>query len=162
STAAIAVKRVIGGHPGNVYVMGTPFEEGGGGKILMIEEGVFDVADVAMMWHGADAARVGGRNVAAGGGTCEFTGRPAHSGQAPHEGINAADAAMLTFAGVNALRQHVTPDVRIHGIIQDAGVAPNIVPEHAVVKMMARAFRHEDVVRIRERLNDCARGAALM
>lgn len=162
ATAGIAVKRVLGEQAGNVYVMGCPFEEGGGGKIYMLEAGVFDVADVSFMWHGGNALRVGSPNIAASGMTYTFKGKPAHSGQSPHLGVNAADAAMLTFAGVNALRQHVTSDVRIHGIIEDGGRAPNIVPEHAVVKMMTRAMSHKGIEQLRERVHDCARGAALM
>ena len=162
ATAGIAVSKVLGQLEGNVYVMGCPFEEGGGGKVFMIERGVFDVADVSIMWHGNNEVRVGSPNIAASGATYTFTGKPAHSGQAPHLGVNAADAAMLTFAGVNALRQHVTPDVRIHGIIEEAGTAANIVPERAVVRMMTRAFSYEDVQALRERVHDCARGAALM
>lgn len=162
ATAGIALRHAIGDLPGNVYVMGCPFEEGGGGKVFMLERGVFDVADVSLMFHGSNQVQVGSPNIAAGGMTYTFTGKPAHSGQAPHEGVNAADAAMLTFAGVNALRQHVTSDVRIHGIITEAGTASNVVPERAVVKMMTRAARIGDLEELRERINNCARGAALM
>jgi amidohydrolase len=162
ATAGIAVRQVLGENPGNVYVMGCPFEEGGGGKIYMIERGVFDVADVSLMWHGNNEVRVGSPNIAAGSMTYTFKGKPAHSGMSPHKGVNAADAAMLTFAGVNALRQHITSDARISGIISDGGSAANIVPEHAVIDMMTRAYTHGDVAALRERVHDCARGAALM
>ncbi|MBX3141125.1 MAG: M20 family metallopeptidase [Trueperaceae bacterium] len=162
ATAGIAVRRALGDVPGNVYVMGCPFEEGGGGKIYMIDAGVFDVADVSIMWHGSSDVRVGSPNIAASGMTYTFTGKSAHSGANPHQGINAADAAMLTFAGVNALRQHVTSDVRIHGIIEDGGVAANSVPDKAVVRMMTRAASYKNIERVRERVHDCARGAALM
>lgn len=162
ATAGIALHKVLGEQAGNVWVMGCPFEEGGGGKIYMIDAGVFDVADVSLMWHGGNRVQVGSPNIASGRMTYTFTGRPAHSGQSPHEGINAADAAMLTFAGVNALRQHVTPDVRIHGVIREAGAASNIVPEHAEILMQVRCRHHRDLVALRERVNDCARGAALM
>src|SRR5690625_2419183 len=118
ATAGIAVSKVLGEDiPGNVYVMGTPFEEGGGGKIYMIERGVFDVADVSIMWHGNNRVVVGNPNIAASGMRYTFTGKPAHSGQSPHEGVNAADAAMLTFAGMNAQRPHITSDSRIYWFI---------------------------------------------
>jgi len=162
ATAGIAVSQVMGDRAGNVYVMGCPFEEGGGGKIIMIDQGVFDVADVSLMWHGSNQVQVGSPNIAAASMTYTFTGKPAHSGQSPHEGVNAADAAMLTFAGVNALRQHVKPDVRIHGIIEEAGSAANIVPDRAVVQMMTRATSHHDLQDLRERVHNCARGAAMM
>ncbi len=164
ATTGIAVRRALEGSgvSGNVYVMGCPFEEGGGGKIYMIEAGVFDVADVSIMWHGSSEVRVGSPNIAASGMTYTFKGKSAHSGANPHHGINAADAAMLTFAGVNALRQHVTSDVRIHGIIQDGGAAANSVPDKAVVRMMTRASSYKNIERLRDRVHDCARGAALM
>lgn len=159
ATAGIAVREALEGSgvSGNVYVMGCPFEEGGGGKVYMIEAGTFDVADVSIMWHGSNAVRVGSPNISASGMTYTFTGKSAHSGASPHEGINAADAAMLTFAGVNALRQHVTSDVRIHGIIEEGGVAANTVPERAVVRMMTRAMSYKNIESLRERVHNCAR-----
>src|SRR5690606_12507695 len=162
ATAGIALRRVLDDVPGNVYVMGCPFEEGGGGKIYMIERGVFDPADISIMWHGNNKVVVGNPNIAQSRIDFRFYGKPAHSGQSPHLGVNAADAAMLTFAGVNALRQHVTPDVRISGIIKNGGSAINIVPEYAEVGMQPRALGQADVVKVRQRVLDCARGAALM
>jgi len=162
ATAGVALSRVLGDVPGNVYVMGCPFEEGGGGKIYMIERGVFDPADISIMWHGNNKVVVGNPNIAQSRIDFRFYGKPAHSGQSPHQGINAADAAMLTFAGVNALRQHVTPDVRMSGVIKNGGSAINIVPDYAEVAMQVRALRQAEVVRLRQRVIDCARGAALM
>src|SRR5690606_18800712 len=129
--AGIAIARVLreADIPGSVYVMGTPFEEGGGGKIYMLDEGIFDVADVSFMWHGSNRVQVGSPNIAAQGLKFQFHGVEAHAGANPHEGINAADAAMFTFAAINALRQHVTSDVRIHGIITSAGDAPTTTPK---------------------------------
>lgn len=163
ATAGIALSRVLGDDmPGNVYVMGCPFEEGGGGKIFLIERGAFDPADISIMWHGNNKVVVGNPNIASGRFVYKFHGKPAHAGQSPHEGVNAADAAMLTFAGVNALRQHVTPDSRISGYIKNGGVAANVTPEYAEVDMMTRAMYVEDVLELRERVHNCARGAALM
>ncbi|MGE5673003.1 MAG: peptidase dimerization domain-containing protein, partial [Mycobacterium leprae] len=79
----------------------------------------------------------------------------------PHLGVNAADAAMLTFAGLNALRQHVRSDCRIHGIIKNGGDAPNIVPDYAEVEMLARAKDQAYLLQLVERLHNCARGGAL-
>ena len=163
ATAGIALSRVLGDDvPGNVYVMGCPFEEGGGGKIFLIERGAFDPADISIMWHGNNKVVVGNPNIASGRFVYKFHGKPAHAGQSPHEGVNAADAAMLTFAGVNALRQHVTPDSRISGYIKNGGAAANVTPEYAEVDMMTRAMFVEDVLKLRERVHNCARGAALM
>lgn len=163
ATAGIAVSRVLGDDvAGNVYVMGCPFEEGGGGKIFLIERGAFDPADVSIMWHGSNTVTVGNPNIAAASFRYTFHGKPAHSGAAPHQGVNAGDAAMLTFAGVNALRQHITPDARISGIITDGGAAANVTPDLTGVDMMVRALYTEDVLALRERVHNCARGAALM
>lgn len=163
ATAGIAVSRALPGDAaGNVYVMGCPFEEGGGGKIYMLREGVFDPADVSLMWHGGNRVQVGSPNNAAGMMTYRFTGRSAHTGATPHKGINAGDAAMLLFSGVNALRQHLTSDVRVSGFIADGGVAVNTIPDHSEVKMMARGASHLTLQRVIDRVHDCARGAALM
>src|SRR5690606_472723 len=161
--AGIALSRVMDEFdlPGAAYVMGTPFEEGGGGKIVMINEGLFEVADAGMMFHPANEIRIGGRNIAAQGMTFRFHGVEAHSGTSPHEGVNAADAAMLTFAAVNALRQHVTSDVRIHGIITSGGDAPNTVPKYAEVKMIARALTRKTLEGVAEKVRNCARAGAL-
>ena len=163
ATAGIAVKEALpDAAAGNVYVMGCPFEEGGGGKIFMVREGVFDPADVSLMWHGGNKVQVGSPNIAAGMMTYTFTGRSAHTGATPHKGINAGDAAMLLFAGVNALRQHVTSDVRVSGFIANGGVAVNTVPDHTEVRMMARGASHLTLQGVIDRVHDCARGAALM
>ena len=163
ATAGIALSRVLGPEiAGNVYVMGCPYEEGGAGKVYLLDRGVFDPADISIMWHGANKVRVGNPNIASGRFTLTFHGKPAHSGQAPHLGVNAADAAMLTFAGINALRQHVTPDCRISGFIKHGGAAANVTPDLAVAVMQTRAMHLEDVLALRERVYNCARGAALM
>lgn len=163
ATAGIAVNKVLGDLPGgNVYVMGCPFEEGGGGKIYMIENGAFEPTDVSLMFHGGADVRVGSPNIAACSMTYEFFGQPSHSGASPEKGINAADAAMLTFAGVNAMRQHTTSDSRISGVIEDGGTAMNVTPEYARVVMMTRAATYESVQELRERVHNCARGAATM
>jgi amidohydrolase len=163
--AGVAVSRVLAdsGTAGAVYVMGTPFEEGGGGKIVMLREGVFDVADASLMFHpgGGGQIRVGSPNIAAQGMTFQFYGRAAHAGASPHEGINAADAALLTFTAINALRQHVTPDVRIHGIITRGGEAHNVVPDYAEVELSVRALNHRTLRGVVERVRDCARAGAL-
>lgn len=161
--AAVALGRVLdeAGLPGAVYVMGTPFEEGGGGKVVMVREGVFDVADASLMFHPGNRLRVGSPNIAAQLLVLSFHGRAAHAGAAPQDGVNAADAAMLTFAGINALRQHVTADVRIHGIVTDGGRAANIVPDFARVELQVRARNRSALEAVRGRVLDCARGGAL-
>ncbi|RPJ08682.1 MAG: M20 family peptidase, partial [Deltaproteobacteria bacterium] len=90
-----------------------------------------------------------------------FFGRSAHAAAYPEEGINALDGVIQTFNSVNALRQHVRQDVRVHGIISDGGVAPNIVPDKASCFFYVRADDLEETVRVKERVISCARGAAL-
>jgi amidohydrolase len=164
SAAGIAVSKVLqeSGLAGVAYVMGTPFEEGGGGKIVMVDRGIFDVADASLMFHpGSGAPRVGGPNIAAHMLKFSFHGRSAHSGAAPHEGVNAADAAMLTFTAINAMRQHVTEDVRIHGIITKGGEAANIVPALAEISMSVRAINYRRLREVVERVRNCARAGAM-
>jgi amidohydrolase len=164
SAAGIAVSKILqeAGVPGAAYVMGTPFEEGGGGKIIMVDKGIFDVADASLMFHpGSGEPRVGGPNIAAHMLKFKFHGKSAHSGAAPHEGVNAADAAMLTFMAINALRQHVTNDVRIHGIITKGGEAANIVPEYAEISMSVRAINYRTLRGVVEKVRNCARAGAM-
>jgi amidohydrolase len=165
SAAGIAVSKVLqeAGLPGAAYVMGTPFEEGGGGKIIMVDKGVFDACDASLMFHpgGGGQVRVGSPNIAAHMLKFKFYGKSAHSGAAPHEGVNAADAAMLTFMAVNAMRQHVTGDVRIHGIITRGGEAANIVPAYAEVSMSVRALNYRTLSAVVERVRNCARAGAM-
>jgi metal-dependent amidase/aminoacylase/carboxypeptidase family protein len=91
----------------------------------------------------------------------EFFGKPAHAAASPEEGINALDAVIQTFNGINALRQHVTSDVRIHGIIPEGGKAANIVPDYAVAQFYVRAASRSYLNGLAEKVKACARGAAL-
>lgn len=162
SAAATAVKDAWPDLPGEIVIMGTPFEEGGGGKILMIERGAFNDVDLSMMFHPALATAANTPSLAAANLTITFEGKASHSAISPWQGVNAADAAMLFFNGVNAYRQHVTPDVRVHGVIKEAGLKPNIVPDHAVVEFMVRAHRSEQLEEVVEHVLNIARGAELM
>lgn len=162
SMAAIALAKAWPDLPGKIVVMGTPAEEGGGGKILMIERGAFSDVDLSMMFHPGVATIVNTPSLAATTLQFRFTGKASHAAIGPWDGVNAADAAMLFFNGVNAMRQHVRPDVRLHGYIHEAGVKPNIIPAHAGIEFMVRANRAEDMHRLVNRVLDIARGAALM
>ncbi|MDP1806375.1 MAG: amidohydrolase, partial [Acidimicrobiales bacterium] len=124
---------------GRVLLLGTPAEEGGGGKILMARAGAFDGVDAAMMVHpaGDDLARM--EVIAVQEVSATYTGRAAHAAAFPHEGRNALDAAVLGYLNVAALRQHTLPDERIHGVFLEAGEKPNIVPARAVTEWMVRS-----------------------
>lgn len=162
AAASIALKNTYPGFPGSVEVFGTPAEEGGGGKIVMLDAGAFDGVDVGLMFHPGVRNSANSPSLAMAALTITFAGRAAHAAIGPWEGINAADAAMLFFAGVNALRQQIRPDARLHGVLLEAGSKPNIIPARAVVDFMVRADRAEYLLELTERVVDIASGAALM
>ncbi len=163
--AAIAIKKAVPSFPGKIIVFGSPAEEGvvdnAGGKVLIADAGGMKDIDAAMMVHPSNVNRLGSSSNARYAMELTFTGQTAHAAGAPQDGINALDAAIQTFNGFNALRQHVTPDVRIHGIIAEGGVAPNIVPDRAVIRMYVRSADSEYLNEVVEKVKNCARGAAL-
>ena len=91
-----------------------------------------------------------------------FRGKTAHASAAPEKGVNALDAVLLMFNGINALRQHVTDDVRMHGIIAEGGLRPNIVPDYAEARFNFRAAERKNLNEVVEKAKECARGAARM
>lgn len=159
--AAIGLGKVVKQSGGKIYVYGTPAEETRGGKVTMAEEGIFNHLDVAMMVHPLFRHEKSGSSLAMDAIQFEFFGRSAHAASSPHEGINALDAVIQTFNGINALRQHVTPDVRIHGIIPEGGKAANIVPDYAVAQFYVRAQHRGYLNELLEKVKGCAQGAAL-
>ena len=147
---------------GTVSVIGTPAEETYGGKILMLEEHLFDDVDIVLEAHMEERTDIMAPALAMDSLRFSFKGKAAHAAQYPHEGVNALDAVMLTFAGINAMRQQVTPDIRVHGIITDGGQAVNIIPEKAECDFYVRGKKRAYVNRITERVINCAKGAELM
>ncbi len=145
---------------GRIQVVGTPAEEGGGGKVRLVHGGVFKGVDAAMMIHGWDKwipqqdllgiVRVG----------FEFTGQAAHASADPWEGVNALDAVIQTFNNVSMLRQQVRSQCRIHGIITHGGAAPNIIPEFAAATFYVRAPKLDEMWALHRRVVACAEGAA--
>lgn len=160
--AAISLSKMLSETGGKVVVFGTPAEETDGGKVFMANQGVFNEVDVAMILHPAEANYESGTSLAMDALQFEFKGKPSHAASEPEAGINALDAVILTFNGINALRQHVTSDVRIHGIIKKGGVAANIVPEKAVAQFYVRAAKRQYLNEVVEKVKNVARGAALM
>ncbi|MCL6648941.1 MAG: amidohydrolase [Chloroflexi bacterium] len=156
--------------PGRIVVLGTPAEEGGGGKIRLLEAGVFAGVDVALSSHPGSHETVIPTEIPLGeswslamvGYRYEFVGRAAHAAVSPHEGVNALNAVIHLFTGIDALRQHLRDDVRIHGVITDGGKAPNVVPEFAAANFMLRARDREYLLRVVEQVRQVAEGAALM
>ncbi len=161
--AAAALRPVIEDLAGNIVVIGTPAEEGSSPPVkpTMIERGVFDDVDVAMISHARDLTCTGGRYLAVDSLEFHFKGKASHAAASPEEGISALDAALLTLHGIELLREHVRSDVRLHGIITDGGQAPNIVPERAVVRYYVRALDRPYLEQVVARVENCARAGAL-
>ena len=145
---------------GRVVVIGTPAEEGGGGKVKLIKAGVFRDVDAAMMCHGWDQWIVHQDLLGIVRVSFEFTGKAAHASADPWEGVNALDAVIQTFNNVSLLRQQVKPTARIHGIVTNGGAAPNIIPELAACLFYVRAADLEYMWRLHARVIACAEGAA--
>jgi amidohydrolase len=158
--AAAALKAVLPDLSGGVTYFGTPAEEGGGGKILMLEREAFAGLDVALQYHAADHCSYSTGCLAVQTVEFSFTGRPAHAAAAPWRGVNALDAVILTFNGIGALRQQIHPDARIHAIVTDGGQAVNIIPERAAMALGLRSPDGRYVEELIGRVTSCARGAA--
>jgi amidohydrolase len=159
--AALGLAPFKGTLPGVLMVIGTPAEEGGGGKIKLLDTGAFSDVDVAMMVHPSDRTLVERGSLAITEVKIEFQGKPAHASGSPEEGINALDAVIQTFNALNALRQHIRDGARIHGIITHGGTKPNIVPEYAAALFYVRAAEDDYKEELVEKLKKCAEGAAL-
>ncbi|MDI3090895.1 M20 family metallopeptidase [Priestia megaterium] len=159
--AGIGLSKAVAETGGKLYVYGTPAEETRGGKVTMAEQGIFNHLDVAMMAHPYYCHQKSGRSLAMDAIQFEFFGKSAHAAAAPHEGINALDGVLQTFNSINALRQHVKPDVRIHGVITEGGKAANVVPDYAVAQFYVRASTRAYVDEVTEKVKACANGAAL-
>jgi amidohydrolase len=140
---------------GRLAVLGTPAEEGGGGKVFMIERGAFAGVDAAMMVHPADADLRSMQTLAIHQIKVRYQGVAAHAAAAPWAGANALDAAVLGYVNVAALRQHIRPDERIHGIFTKAGDKPNIVPEHAEAHWYVRAGTRQRLAELKPRVLGC-------
>ncbi|GHU83384.1 peptidase M20 [Clostridia bacterium] len=163
--AAAALKQVVDGVGGEVRVYGTPGEEGGengSAKGSFVREGFFQDVDAALCVHpGGDTHGLTGKSLGCAPVDIEFWGKPAHAAACPEKGVNALDAVILVYNAVNALRQHLPGDVRIHGIITDGGDAPNIVPEYAKAKFYLRAAAAPTLEDVYRKVENIVEGAAL-
>ncbi len=145
---------------GRIQVIGTPAEEGGGGKVKLIKAGVFKDVDAAMMIHGFDRTLLHQDLLGIVRVTFEYTGKASHASADPWEGVNALDACIQTFNAVSMLRQQMRPECRIHGIITNGGAAANIIPEYAAAMFYVRAPSIEAMWELHKRVVACAEGAA--
>jgi amidohydrolase len=159
--AFLALARQASQFEGSVEIIGTPAEEGGGGKIKLIEAGIFRGVDAAMMFHPFD------RDILAHPALCSmriamtYQGVPAHAAAAPHAGRNALTACMETFRLIDSQRMHFRDGVRVHGIITDGGQAVNVIVENAASEFTLRAPTSAELERVKEIALRCARAAAM-
>ncbi len=160
--AGVILSKVLDEVGGKIIVYGTPAEETNGAKVIFAEQGVFDELDVAMMVHPSDKTIESGTSMALYPLQFTYTGKNAHAASCPKDGINALNSVIQLFNGIDALRQHVTPDVRMHGIITNGGVAANIVPDKAVAQFYFRASTKEILDDVLVKVKNIAQGAALM
>lgn len=159
--AGIAMREFADELGAEIQVIGTPAEETAGAKVKMAQEGAFDDLSVAMMAHPAYLDTDSINSCALKCFQIEFFGKIAHAAVSPHEGVNALDAMIQLFVSVGLLRQQTKPDARIHGIIQDGGKAPNIIPEYTKALFYARAANFSYAKELAEKIYKIAEGAAI-
>lgn len=159
---AIVLGRMMNKLDGKVVLIGTPAEETYNGKVIMLNDGCFDDIDIVIQGHLEEKTDIMVPALAMDSLKFSFQGKAAHAAQFPYRGINALDAVQLTFAGINALRQQVTQDIRIHGIVTNGGQAINTIPEKAECQFYVRGKKRSNVDKVTERVINCARGAELM
>jgi amidohydrolase len=165
--ACAALSAVVGLHhgaknlPGKIVFLGTPAEEGGGGKIILLDKGVMKGVDAAMMAHPFDAEACTMPALATRHLHLTFHGKASHAAAAPWDGASALSAVIQTFQGVDAARLHVRDGARIHGIITNGGQAVNIIPEKTECQFLVRGKTSKYTNEIADRVLRCAEGAAL-
>ena len=160
--AGILLKDFVDKFGGTVFVYGTPAEETFGAKVDMAEAGCFDNIDAAMLSHPTGKSHErSGTSQAMEALQFTFKGKTAHAAGDPYNGINALDGVIQFFNSVNALRQQTKDSARIHGIISNGGEAANIIPDLAVANFYVREATTKEMVKLSERVKNCAKGAAL-
>lgn len=159
--AGIALARVADDAGITVRVIGTPAEEAGGGKIVLLERGVFDGCHLSMMVHPSPYEQSSMGCLAVSHLGIRFTGKEAHASALPQDGINAADALTIAQVAIGLLRQHIHDEDRIHGIVTLGGAAPNIVPARAEGRWYVRAHTLERLAQLEPRVRRCFEAGAL-
>lgn len=159
--AALAVARVADDVGLRVRLIGTPAEESGGGKAVLLERGVFDGAHLAMMVHPAPFDVERPPMIAFSEFDVCYLGKTAHASAFPERGINAADALTVAQTAIGLLRQHIRPTDRVHGIVTRGGEAPNVVPARTTARYVARARTLADLDEIRGKVLRCFEAGAL-
>ncbi|PVF97124.1 hypothetical protein CPB86DRAFT_466426 [Serendipita vermifera] len=162
---ALATKTVLEKYDldGNIVLLGTPAEEGGSGKVNLIEEGGYKDMDICLMCHPGPGPKLSsgtGPSLALTGLEVEYFGHTAHASAAPWEGQNALDVAFLAYSAVSVLRQQVKPTHRVHGIVEGRNWAANIIPDYAKMKWYVRASSAAELEIFREGVLNCFKAAA--
>src|SRR5262245_54122231 len=158
--AAIASALTTLPFDGRILVIGTPAEEGGAGKVKLMEAGVFKDVDAAMMIHGRCGTQVWRPTLGIIKVTCEFFGKAAHASSWPWRGVNALNAMIQLFVSLDQMRQQIRPEARVHGVITKGGEQANIIPEHTASEFYLRAPTKEYCKELLRRFEACAEGAA--
>lgn len=164
TAAAISLGKFIDKIGGEVVVLGTPAEEGGengSAKASFVKYNLLKNIDVCLMIHPGNVTSVTSDTLAVDFLEFEYIGKAAHAALYPERGINALDAVILLFNGINALRQQVPEDVRIHGIITDGGKAPNIIPDYARAKFFVRALKRKKCDVVKQKVINIGKAASL-
>ena len=159
--AGLGLAAVAGELDLTVRVLGTPAEEGGGGKVVMLDEGIFDGVHAAMMVHPWPTDRLQATCLAVAHFDVSFTGRSAHASAAPWEGVNAGDAMVIAQVALGLLRQQLRPGDQVHGIVTDGGSAANIIPASVTGRFMCRSSTIEGLEALEPRVRACFEAGAL-
>jgi amidohydrolase len=159
--AAIALAAVAPELAGEIVFLGTPAEERGSGKQFMLDDGLFDGLDAALLFHPSDRTQVGCALLASEDVEVTFSGLQAHAASEPWMGRNALDALVLLFGAIGLWRQQLRLDARVHGIVVEGGTAANIIPDRAVGRFMIRTMEQARFEEMRTRFRDLVSGAAL-
>ncbi|OBF28056.1 peptidase M20 [Mycobacterium sp. ACS4331] len=159
--AALALAEVADALNLTVVLLGTPAEEAGGGKVLMMEAGAFDGLAAAVMIHPGPVDIAAARSLALSEVNVSYTGREAHAAVAPFLGVNAADAVTVAQVAIGLLRQHLLPGQMMHGIVTDGGQAPNVVPRHASMRYTMRANDTGALRALEEKMAGCFASGAV-
>jgi amidohydrolase len=147
---------------GDIFVIGCPGEENGGGKVILANEGIFDDFDAAIMVHPTTENKVYSTSLALDAIKFSYKGQTTHASSTPEKGINSLDAIIHLFNGINYLRQYVKDGTRIHGIISNGGDAPNVIPDYAEAKFYFRAKTREYLDEVVKKAVNIAEGASKM
>jgi amidohydrolase len=159
--AAAALTRVADEAGLTVEVYGTPAEEGGGGKIELLERGAFKGLDLALMAHPAPVDVAEAEPFAVSHSHVTFSGKAAHAAAYPERGVNAADAFTVAQVAIGLLRQQLPPSVRVHGVVTNGGEAPNAIPEQTEGRWYVRAGTLTELDEVAPKVWRCFEGAAL-